>query len=257
MGKAADLLANRCPPAGDRPVPAAAARPGRAARGDLEEGDPAAEGTQPFTPPADRPLLAASYCAAAAEVTAAVQPFAVGRAGPGHPALPDGGRALRDGPAGGDLPGRVAGRAEGLAGRAGGVSGRLVLARCVRRAGPPVHFAANPRVRVRVWTGGPARQSARPPVQTRFSDHRDHDRCRRRPASSAASRSKTASRPPRPATSTRRSGTAAGSFLPPPAGTCHVAHAAVAVQPDGRIVLAGSAGPTGTVTTLTISRPPG
>lgn len=35
-------------------------------------------GKPPFVPPADRPLLAASYCASSARVTAAVQPFAVG-----------------------------------------------------------------------------------------------------------------------------------------------------------------------------------
>lgn len=41
-------------------------------------------GRRPFAPPADRPLLAASYCPAS-DVTAAVQPFAVGEPVPDLP----------------------------------------------------------------------------------------------------------------------------------------------------------------------------
>ena len=36
------------------------------------------KGQRPFTPPAEQPLLAASYCASSTEVTVAVQTFAVG-----------------------------------------------------------------------------------------------------------------------------------------------------------------------------------
>lgn len=43
------------------------------------------KGQKPFAPPADRPLLAASYCAKAAEVVAAVQTFAVGEPVPDIP----------------------------------------------------------------------------------------------------------------------------------------------------------------------------
>jgi hypothetical protein len=43
------------------------------------------KGRKPFTPPADQPLLAASYCASAAKVTAAVQTFAVGEPVPDIP----------------------------------------------------------------------------------------------------------------------------------------------------------------------------
>jgi hypothetical protein len=42
-------------------------------------------GRPPFAPPADRPLLAASYCASPERVTAAVQPFAVGEPVPDAP----------------------------------------------------------------------------------------------------------------------------------------------------------------------------
>jgi hypothetical protein len=43
------------------------------------------KGRTPFAVPADRPLLAASYCAAPTEVTAAVEVFAVGRPVPAMP----------------------------------------------------------------------------------------------------------------------------------------------------------------------------
>jgi hypothetical protein len=43
------------------------------------------KGRKPFTPPADRPLLAASYCASVSDVTAAVQTFAVGEPVPDIP----------------------------------------------------------------------------------------------------------------------------------------------------------------------------
>ena len=43
------------------------------------------KGHRPFSPPADQPLLAASYCASSVRVTAAVQPFAVGEPVPDIP----------------------------------------------------------------------------------------------------------------------------------------------------------------------------
>jgi hypothetical protein len=43
------------------------------------------KGKRPFTPPANRPLVAASYCASSSEVTAAVQTFAVGEPVPDIP----------------------------------------------------------------------------------------------------------------------------------------------------------------------------
>jgi hypothetical protein len=43
------------------------------------------KGRTPFAVPADRPLLAASYCTSSAEVTAAVEVFAVGRPVPAMP----------------------------------------------------------------------------------------------------------------------------------------------------------------------------
>jgi hypothetical protein len=43
------------------------------------------KGKRPFTPPTARPLVAASYCASTSEVTAAVQPFAVGESVPDIP----------------------------------------------------------------------------------------------------------------------------------------------------------------------------
>lgn len=50
------------------------------------------KGRTPFAVPADRPLLAASYCASAAELTAVVEPFAVGEPVPAVPLYltPDG-----------------------------------------------------------------------------------------------------------------------------------------------------------------------
>ena len=43
------------------------------------------KGRPPFTPPADRPLLTASYGSPSADVTARLQPFAVGEAVPDAP----------------------------------------------------------------------------------------------------------------------------------------------------------------------------
>lgn len=43
------------------------------------------KGQKPFTPPTKQPLLAVSYCASAAEVTAAVQTFAIGEPVPDVP----------------------------------------------------------------------------------------------------------------------------------------------------------------------------
>jgi hypothetical protein len=85
VGKAADLLW-----AGVHFLAVNPFRPPRHARGGLHSDiwkmvARRQKGQTLFKLPADRPLLAVSYCAAADEVTAAVQPFAVGKPVPDIP----------------------------------------------------------------------------------------------------------------------------------------------------------------------------